>query len=210
VTRGLEPLRGMIIPLNSGSKSKYKVFGYSCKLLRSYRFMAWKNWGDNPIVVAAGLLIGLVGLGYIIYDHHLKSEDTPTTKPSASPKTKSAPSSTEAAFASPTSGAVVPKESDVTGTVRQLTSGEKLWMYVDASGTGKVFLSPIFTRGGTWKTSLWLGSDSPADVGASFEVGLIIADDKLSQKLKAGTNGKGLDVLPLSARKLAPITLTRK
>jgi hypothetical protein len=38
--------------------------------------MSWKNWGDHPIVVGIGIIVGLAGLGYTIYDHHLRQEDT--------------------------------------------------------------------------------------------------------------------------------------
>jgi hypothetical protein len=38
--------------------------------------MSWKNWGDHPIVVGIGIIGVLAGLGYTIYDHHLKQEDT--------------------------------------------------------------------------------------------------------------------------------------
>jgi hypothetical protein len=45
--------------------------------------MAWKNWGDHPIIVGIGVVCSMSGLGYAIYDHHLKQEDTQkiSTKP---------------------------------------------------------------------------------------------------------------------------------
>jgi hypothetical protein len=49
--------------------------------------MTWKNWGDNPIIVGIGIFCSISGLGYAIYDHHLKQEDT--QKNSAKPLERS-------------------------------------------------------------------------------------------------------------------------
>jgi hypothetical protein len=37
--------------------------------------MTWKNWGDHPIVVGIGIVGVLTGLGYTVYEHHIKQED---------------------------------------------------------------------------------------------------------------------------------------
>ncbi|NER25047.1 MAG: hypothetical protein F6J96_30980 [Symploca sp. SIO1C2] len=53
--------------------------------------MAWKNWGDNPFVIAIGMIAGLAavaGLGITAHDRWVKQDSpapTPTTAVSPSP-----------------------------------------------------------------------------------------------------------------------------
>jgi hypothetical protein len=37
--------------------------------------MTWKNWGDHPVVVIIGLIAGISGIGYTVYDHFAKQGD---------------------------------------------------------------------------------------------------------------------------------------
>jgi hypothetical protein len=49
--------------------------------------MTWKNWGDHPVVVTIGLIIGISGFGYTVYDHFSKQGDTVNKPPSTSTST---------------------------------------------------------------------------------------------------------------------------
>jgi hypothetical protein len=107
--------------------------------------MSWKNWGDHPVVVGIGIIGVLAGLGYTIYDHHVKQEDTsksgvvaskPTdvvTSTQTAPTTPSIPSSNESVgsleiYRQPTSnGSIYGVKVEVDGKeVGNLWGGETL------------------------------------------------------------------------------------
>lgn len=70
--------------------------------------MAWKNWGDHPIVVGIGVVGALSGLGYAVYDHHIKQEDTSKAGVTSPQPTTSASTSIPSPSFSPESGTLSP------------------------------------------------------------------------------------------------------
>lgn len=98
--------------------------------------MTWKNWGDHPVVVSIGIIGILSGLGYTIYDHHLKPEDT--TKGGAFPTQPKNPSLSSDSGISKTGVAIV---FDPPSNVRKSPNAEEILCSVREKKTISIYNS---------------------------------------------------------------------
>jgi len=98
--------------------------------------MTWKNWGDHPIVVGIGIVGVLTGLGYTVYEHHIKQEDT--SRSVVAPPRSASPSSPSPPKEKPSEVIMPPQPSPSPQTTTKEKNGdlqEKLignWIYISS------------------------------------------------------------------------------
>jgi hypothetical protein len=223
--------------------------------------MTWKNWGDHPVIVGIGIIGILSGLGYTIYDHHVKQEDaakggvvspqptnspvsTPspsnsplisspseptkpvpekplppktdvtTTSPSPDIKSSSSPARAipiKAEINQPLDASLVERNTRASGTLSDLAAEDSLWIYVYASGEKRYYPSKVEYNPDTkvWQHSLIIGSVGKEESGASFMIGLFIANAQMSKDL-AKWGESGTSKLPEGIVQLQTVTVRRK
>jgi prepilin-type N-terminal cleavage/methylation domain-containing protein len=116
----------------------------------------------------------------------------------------------DATITNPSNGGTVSVESEFNGTFKNRPTGTTMWIYVYAPGEGKFYLSQVtnfnhLTR--TWNLKNVVIGRPNDDIGATYRVGIFIADLEGTMKLRDEEDGR--DFLP-SGKKLNEIEVTRK
>lgn len=108
----------------------------------------------------------------------------------------------------PAEGSTVPMSSTFSGTYKHLTEGMSMWLYIFAPGEGKYYLDEIanYRNDGTWEASgVIIGGE--ADNGATYRVGVLIADAEATRTLRKDSDG--LNELPSGARTFSEYPIRR-
>jgi hypothetical protein len=106
------------------------------------------------------------------------------------------------------SGSTVPRFTGFRGFVKNLPNDLDMWLYVRGAGEGKYYLQPITTSGdGNWSLdNVIIGSEAKEDVGAEFEIGVVLANASESAEINAKPDQRN----DLPGRRVDRITIKRQ
>jgi hypothetical protein len=177
--------------------------------------MAWKNWGDHPVIVGITVIASLCGVaafGYTIYDH-MKPEvgqdvSSAETSDLIAIDSSSVP---RADITQPLDLSIVDRQIKATGTLSGLPTGYVLWVYVYPSTVKKFYPSRATYDAETkkWQCFLTIGSIEKENSGVDFEIGVLVANKKVSGELNKMRDGTS--ELPLgTVRLVRTLTVKRK
>jgi hypothetical protein len=140
----------------------------------------------------------------------------PSNPSSESIKTAKSPIPDSAPIATikqPFSGEIVDRSIEASGTLSSLATGNSLWIYIEPLAQKKYYpLQATYDPASKlWKASIKVGADEKEESGASFEIGIFIANVKISQELSDWRNS-GTSKLPADIVRLTslPVLVKRK
>jgi hypothetical protein len=114
----------------------------------------------------------------------------------------------------PSDSSIVHMQDNVTGTVRNIPEGQKLWILVYPHNTNKYYLQgEAYIQNEKWERLVQLGTDK--DIGTKYDIIAVLADKKaqdvFNSYLKNGASRKwpGIDEIPVGTKTYDNIMVTR-
>jgi hypothetical protein len=133
---------------------------------------------------------------------------TPTPIPSLRPTTPSPSPQPIAQIFSPSADNAVSRFAVFSGSVKNLPNDLNMWLYVKGSDEGKYYFHTVTTSGNDhWNVeNVIIGSEGSEDVGAEFEIGIVLANASESAEINSQPDGRN----DLPGRRVTWVTVKRQ